>query len=277
MIQRWMYVTLFPAFIYVYTNPIDCDFEKDSCSWSIDGFRRISYNQINGIRGWNNHLDRNDCNFLDGLCNWEGYGWTVPTGNFNYTVTECKSLRDQSLLYSVSEIYPGEKCLSFKYQTNDLQRGNIYIDVHSYNENQMSTIWTGGWQQQFQGWKEISADINLRNKSRISIRFAYMNCFKATFYINRISLKKQSCTATDSSSSTSTTKSNFINSETDASNSSATTICIGDDTSCTTAEATPTPSTETEHIIIGIGIIVVIAVIVIAAVCYYRKKQRLEL
>ncbi|KAK3578814.1 hypothetical protein CHS0354_030237 [Potamilus streckersoni] len=304
MIKRWMYVTLFPAFIYVYTNPIDCDFENDSCSWSIDGFRRISYNQFNGTGGWNDHLPRNgkewflyfdatnasyatlkskqttiqglkclnfwyrvngtdesqiqvivhdigggtdstiweksyndtvwnlatveidvhystpvtflirgktgrsyskigiddvvlklesclDCNFLDGLCSWKGEEWT--TTKLNYTATHCKDMHP-SILSSFLEIYPGKKCLSFKYQTNNFHLENLVIDVQSYHGNKWQTVWNGGWQQNFQGWKEISADINLGTKSMISIRFGYKYCSNATYYLSSISLKKQSCT-----------------------------------------------------------------------------------
>ncbi|KAL3836457.1 hypothetical protein ACJMK2_021889 [Sinanodonta woodiana] len=303
-----MNLILFAAFIPAYANPVDCDFENDSCSWSIEGFRRVSTNQLNITDGFNDNMHRNgsewyllfeatnesyatlrstqtaieglqclnfwyilrgskqshiqvfvqgigrdnasaiwetsttvpgwrpafveldvhysvmikiviqggpgesftkigiddivlkpasclDCSFLDGLCSWDGKRWKVST-NVNYAVTEFQSTPDKSVLTSGSDVYPGEKCFSFKYQMKDFKRECIFIEVYSYDKISWSLVWSSHSQHKVQGWNEINATINVRTKSNIVIRFQHGNCFNVTYYISSISLKKQSCTET---------------------------------------------------------------------------------
>ncbi|KAL3836372.1 hypothetical protein ACJMK2_021805, partial [Sinanodonta woodiana] len=270
----------------------DCDFEENSCSWSIEGFRRVSNNEQNSMGGFNDKMHRNgserflifdatnesyaslkstqtaieglrclnvwyifrgskkshiqvfvqgigrgnssaiwetsmsgtgwrratvgidvqysnmvtifirgrtgganckigiddivfklasclDCNFLDGLCSWEGKGWNVRTKS-NYAVTEFKSTREQSVLISGFNVYPGEKCFSFQYQIKDFKRENILTQVQSNDNNSWSLVWSSQSQHQLHEWNEISVTINVKNKSNIAIRFLHGNFSNAT-------------------------------------------------------------------------------------------------
>ncbi|KAL3836452.1 hypothetical protein ACJMK2_021884 [Sinanodonta woodiana] len=191
IMKLWMLFIFIEPFISAYTNPDDCDFEEDSCRWSIQRFR-ISDNQLNNTKGRNHNKHIQDCNFLNGLCSCEEKDSNVPT-TVIYNVTEFNSTWEESVLISVFDIYPGAKCLSFQYQMKDFKHSCIFIDVYSLCGQYWCSIWKSQSDHQLNGWNEISVTINVDKKSKIAIRFAHGNCFNVTYYISSISVKKKSC------------------------------------------------------------------------------------
>ncbi|KAL3836366.1 hypothetical protein ACJMK2_021799 [Sinanodonta woodiana] len=193
MMNLWMNLIVFPAFISAYTNPVDCDIEVEPCRWSIEGFIFTSNNELNSTDGRNDIMHIKDRNFLDGLCSWQTKESNVPT-KVNNAVTEFKSTKEQSVLTSGFVMCPGEKCLSFKYQMKDFKTECILIEVRSYAKLTWSLVWKSQSQHQMQGWNEINVTINVEKGSNIAIRFQHGNCSNVTYNISSISLKYQSCT-----------------------------------------------------------------------------------
>ncbi|KAL3836369.1 hypothetical protein ACJMK2_021802, partial [Sinanodonta woodiana] len=193
MMKLGMNIILFAAFIPAYANPVDCDVEYESCSWSVKGFVWISDNELNSTDGRNNIMHRKERNFLDGLCSWQKKESNVPAKVKN-TVTELKSTNERSVLTAGFDICPGDKCLSFKYQMKDFKRECILIEVFSYDKISWSLVWKSQSQHQFHGWNEIDVTINVDKRSTIVILFQQGNCSNVTYYISSISLKNQSCT-----------------------------------------------------------------------------------
>ncbi|KAL3836362.1 hypothetical protein ACJMK2_021795 [Sinanodonta woodiana] len=192
LMKLWMCLIFIEASTSAYVNPVDCDFEESSCSLSIEGFRMISDNRLNNTGGRNDIMHIKDCNFLDGLCSFVGKE-SENTTKVNY---EFKSTSIYSLLSFEFYIYPGEKCISFKYLMKDFKRKCILIDVQSYYAGVWSQVWNSQGEQLLFGWNEINVTLDVEHKSKILIRFGNGECFNVINNISIISVKKQSCTDT---------------------------------------------------------------------------------
>ncbi|KAL3836456.1 hypothetical protein ACJMK2_021888 [Sinanodonta woodiana] len=192
MMKLWMLLIFIEPFISAYTNPVNYDFHFDinSRNWSIEGFRRISYNQFSSTDGLNNNMHGNDCNFLDGVCSWKRNQSNVAT-QVNY---DFKSTRKQSCLTFGFDIYSGVKCLSFKYQMKDFEKECISIEVYYNDGIYWCLVRRSQKQHQFQELNKIDVNINVEDKSTFAIRFIQGNCSNVSYNISSISLRNQSCT-----------------------------------------------------------------------------------